>query len=132
MGVGFFATGDIQRMRIALAAILVLLLAGCGTPQELAKQADEVHSVAAEGALLAHEAAEGDTRATFATEHAKALRKRLDKLRPAIEETRLATLADDVDRTLAELARMPGDRIRAAGAQRKLEHDAKAADELAQ
>jgi C4-dicarboxylate-specific signal transduction histidine kinase len=121
-----------QRVRIALASILVLLLAGCGAPHELAKQADEVHSVAAEGALLAHEAAEGNTRATFAEEHAKALRKRLAKLRSAIEEPRLVTLAADVDRTLAQLARTPGDRARAAGAQRKLEHDAKAADELAQ
>ena len=120
-----------QRVRIALASVLVLLLAGCGTPHEVAKQADEVHSVAAEGALLAHEVAEDDTRAAFATEHAKALRKRLDELRPAIEESRLATLAADVDRTLAELARAPGDRTRAAGAQRKLEHDAKAAGELA-
>jgi hypothetical protein len=118
-------------VRIALASILVLLLAGCGTSHQVAKQADEVHSVAAEGALLAHEAAEGDTTDTFAGEHAKALRKLLGKVRPAIEEPRLATVADDVDRTLAELARRPGDRSRAAGAERKLERAAKAADELA-
>jgi hypothetical protein len=118
-------------MRSVLASIAILLLAGCGTPQELAKQADEVHSVAAEGALLAHEAAEGDTRGTFAREHAEALRKLLGKLRPAIEERRLATVADDVDSTLAELARAPGDRERAAGAERKLERAAEAADELA-
>jgi hypothetical protein len=131
VGVGFLAEGDIQRMRIALASILVLLLAGCGTPQELAKQADEVHSVAAEGALLAHEAAAGDTLDTFAREHAHALRKLLGKVRPAIEEPRLAAVSDDVDRTLAEFARTPGDRSRAAGAERKLERAAKAADELA-
>jgi hypothetical protein len=118
-------------VRIALAPIVVLLVAGCGAPHELAKQADEVHSVAAEGALLAHEAAEGDTRATFAREHAEALRKRLDELRPAIDERRLAMVADDVDRTLAELAGTPGDREQAAGAERKLERAAKAADELA-
>ena len=110
---------------------MVVLLAGCGTPQELAKQADEVHSVAAEGALLAHEAAEGDTRDAFAREHAKALRKLLGKVRPAIVEPRLAKVADDVDGTLAALARTPGDRKRAAGAERKLERAAKAADELA-
>jgi hypothetical protein len=110
--------------------LVVVVLAGCGTPQELAKQADEVHSVAAEGALLAHEAAEGDTRDAFSREHAKALRKLLGKVRPAIDEPRLATVADDVDRTLAEFARTPGDRSRAAGAERKLERAAKAADEL--
>lgn len=114
-----------------LLVLVVVLLAGCGTPHEAAKQAEEVHSVAAEGALLAHEAAEGDTRDTFAREHAKALRKRLDELRPVIEEPRLAELADDVDRTLDELGRTPGDRDRAAGAERKLERAAEAAEELA-
>ena len=77
---------------------MVVTLAGCGTPQELSKQADDVHSVAAEGALLAHEAAAGDTLDTFAREHAQALRKLLGKVRPAIEEPRLAAVSDDVDR----------------------------------
>jgi uncharacterized protein YceK len=117
-------------MRVVLA-LAVIVLAGCGTPKQLAKQADEVHSVAAEGALLAHEAAEGDTRDTFAREHAKALRKVLGKLRSAIEEPRLASVAGDVDRTLAELERRPDDAKRAAGAERRLERAAKAADELA-
>ena len=117
-------------MRVLLAFVVVAL-AGCGTPQELSKQADEVHSVAAEGALLAHEAAAGDTLDTFAREHAQALRKLLGKVRPAIEEPRLAAVSDDVDRTLAEFARTPGDRSRAAAAERKLERAAKAADELA-
>ena len=117
-------------MRVLLA-IVVVVLAGCGTPQELSKQADEVHSVAAEGALLAHEAAAGDTLDTFAREHSQALRKLLDKVRPAIEEPRLAAVADDVDHTLAEFALTPGDRSRAAVAERKLERAAGAADELA-
>ena len=117
-------------MRPALV-IVVLALAGCGAPRELAKQAEEVHSVAAEGALLAHEAAEGDTRDTFAEVHAAALRKLLGELRPAIDDARLAAVADDVDRTLSELARTPGDRERAAGAERKLEAAAEAAEEVA-
>lgn len=117
-------------MRIALALIGLLLVAGCATPQEPAKQAEEIHSIAAEGALLAHEAAEGDTRAAFAREHAKALRKTLGELRPAIDDRRLSALADDVDRTLAELAGNPGDRRRAAGAERKLDDAAKAAEEF--
>lgn len=112
-------------------AFVVLALAGCGAPQELSKQAEEVHSVAAEGALLAHEAAEGDTRDAFVEQHAAALRKLLGELRPAVDDARLATLADDVDRTLSELARTPGDRERAAGAERKLEAAAEAADEVA-
>jgi uncharacterized protein YceK len=114
-----------------LLVLAVVVLAGCGTPHELRDQAEEVHSVAAEGALLAHEAAEGDTLDTFAREHVAALRKLLGEVRPAIDEPRLASVADDVDRTLAELVRVPGDRRRAAGAERKLERAAANADELA-
>ena len=111
-------------------ALAVLLVGGCGVPQEPTKQAEEIHSVAAEGALLAHEAAEGDTRDAFAQEHAKALRKVLGELRPALDDPRLATLADDVDGELAALERSPGDRDRAAAAERELESSAKTADEL--
>ena len=76
-------------MRLAIALCAASLLAGCGTPQELSKQAEEVHSVAAEGALLAHGAAEGDTTEPFTSEHAKALRKLLRPVREAIEDERL-------------------------------------------
>jgi hypothetical protein len=117
-------------VRIALALIAVVLAAGCATPQEPAEQAEEVHSIAAEGALLAHEVAEGDTRAAFAQEHTKALRKLLAELRRAIDDPHLAELADDVDRSLAELARSPGNPQRAVGAERKLGSAAKAAEEL--
>ena len=117
-------------MRIALALIALLLAGGCATPQEPAKQAEGIHSVAAEGALLAHEAAEGDTREAFAREHAKALRKLLGELRAAIDDRRLAALADDVDGELAALERSPGDRDRAAAAERRLDSAAKTADEL--
>ena len=76
-----------MRRALLLAAALVLI-SGCGVPQQLSKQAEEVHSVAAEGALLAHEASEGSLD-TFTREHAKALRKLLgaasagDRGRPA-------------------------------------------------
>jgi outer membrane murein-binding lipoprotein Lpp len=100
--------------------LAVLLLAGCGVPQEVSKQAEEVHSVAAEGALLAHEASEGSHDA-FTREHAKALRELLGELRPAIEDDRLARRADAVDAALASLADRPGDRERAAALERRLE-----------
>ena len=126
----FAACGDNPSVRFALA-LTVLVLAGCGVPHELPKQAEEVHSVAAEGALLAHDASEGSTTGTFTREHAKALRKLLRPLRSAIENKRLAEVADDVDRTLSELERTPGDEERAAGAERKLEQLADSAEELA-
>ena len=129
--VAFAAGGDNSRMRLAIAICAACLLAGCGTPQELSKQAEEVHSVAAEGALLAHGAAEGDTTETFTSEHAKALRKLLRPVRGAIEDERLTGIADGVDRTLGELEASPGDEALAAGAERKLDELAGSAEELA-
>jgi len=106
-------------MRRALA-LAVVLLAGCGAPQDPAKQAEDVHSVAAEGALLAHEASEESLDA-YTTEHAKALRKLLGEVRSAIDDPRLARRADEVDAALATLADDPGDRKRAAVLERRLE-----------
>jgi hypothetical protein len=123
------ALGDTTSVR-SWAALLVLVLAGCGVPQELSKQAEEVHSVAAEGALLAHEASEGSLD-TFTSEHATALRKLLGQLRPAIEEAQLARTADVVDAALTSLAEHPGDRTNAGRLERRLDAAAKAADELA-
>jgi hypothetical protein len=107
-------------VRRSLALAVTVLIAGCGVPQEPAKQAEELHSLAAEGALLAHEASEGSHDA-FTTEHAKALRKLLGHLRPAIEDGRLARRAAEVDAALARLARDPGDREQAARLERQLE-----------
>jgi hypothetical protein len=54
----------------------------------------------------------------------------LVELRPAIDDRRLAALADDVDGELAALERSPGDRHRAAAAERELKGSAKEAEEL--
>lgn len=118
-------------LRGLAVAASVLLLAGCGTPHELSKQAEDVHSVAAEGALLAHEAAAGDAFETFTTEHSSALRGRLGELRPAIQNARLATIAAAVDRTLTSLEHHPGDRGRAAVVERALARLGDRAEELA-
>jgi hypothetical protein len=117
------------RRALPLVAAL-LLISGCGVPQQLSKQAEEVHAVAAEGALLAHEASEGSLDA-FTREHAKALRKLLGELRPAIEDEQLAHTSDSVDAALANLAAHPGDRRNASRLERRLEDAAKTADELA-
>ena len=125
------ANGDTGHVRNALASLAVVVLAGCGAPQEPAKQADEVASVAAEGSLLAQSAADGDTTRTFTREHAKALRKRLRELEPAIESPELARLAAKVDDVLGDLADRRGDRDLAATFERVLENHARAAGRLA-
>jgi hypothetical protein len=118
-------------VRIALALIAVLLAAGCASPREPAKQAEEIHSIAAEGALLAHEVAEGSTTDTFARQHARALRKLLEELQPAIENPELAQLAAKVRELLTVLAERPGDRELGARFERVLESHAESASELA-
>ena len=100
--------------------MVAFVLAGCGVPQDRAEQADQVHSVAAEGALLAHVAGEG-TLETFTSEHARALQQLLGELRPAIEDERLARRADAVDAALGRLADDPGNRARARRLERRLE-----------
>jgi hypothetical protein len=117
--------------RALLLAAALFVTSGCGVPQELAKQAEEVHSVAAEGALLAHEASEGSSTDTFTREHATALRKLLGELRPAIENADLAQTAAKIDALLAALAEEPGRRSRAELLERALDRAAKTADELA-
>jgi hypothetical protein len=116
--------------RFALT-LVVLLLVGCGPPGTLAKQADEVHSVAAEGSILAHDASEGDTTAAFARAHTRALRRRLAEVEAVIDHGRLVRVAEAVSRDLHQLGERPGDRVHAAELERRLERAADEADEIA-
>jgi hypothetical protein len=118
-------------VRTALAVAAVVVLAGCGVPQELSKQAEEVHSVAAEGALLAHGASDGSTTEIFTREHAKALRELLRPVREAIDDEQLSGVADDVDHTLGRLEAAPGDQQLAARAERELDDLAGSAEAVA-
>jgi hypothetical protein len=112
----------------AVLAALCLLVAGCGVPHEPAKQAEDVASIAAEGALLAHDAAEGDTIASFRRMHAQALRAQLEELRAAIADRRLAPIAATVS---TELRRLEEDAAAAPQVVRELERAAAEAEELA-
>jgi hypothetical protein len=118
-------------VRLVVALLLSLVLAGCGVPSEPSKQAEEIGSLAAEGALLAHDAAEGSTTATFTRVHAEALGKALRPLRPKLRREDLQELAADVARGLDRLAADPGDQADAARIERELKDAAKQAEELA-
>jgi hypothetical protein len=111
----------------AVLAALCLLLAGCGVPQELSKQAEDVASIAAEGALLAHDAGEGDTTGPFRRVHARALRENVDELRPAIEDRRLASIAATV---AEQLRRLEQNAAAARTVETRLERAAAAAGDL--
>ena len=114
-------------MRLPALAVAAALLAGCGVPGDPVKQAEEVQSVAAEGALLAHDAAEGDTLATFTRAHGRALRKRIDELRPAAANEEIARLVGEVSTDLERL--VAGEDP--ARIERSLERAADAAERLA-
>ena len=90
-------------MRLAALVSCALLLSGCLVPSEPAKQAEEISSISAEGALLAQEVVEGDVTDTFARVHAEALRKKLSELEPKVEVDALAQLLRSADAGLALL-----------------------------
>jgi hypothetical protein len=113
---------------VALAGIV--LATGCGQPATLEKQAEAVGSIAAEGALLAHDAGEGSTLGPFTEVHAQALRKKLAELDAVIDDRELARVSADVDSALQRLEEAPGDRPSARTAERELDEATEAADQI--
>ena len=97
-------------------------------PTDPSKQADQIASVAAEGSLLAHDAAEGDTTETFTRVHADALRESLARLEPKVQVDELRRLLRGTDAALAALADAPGNRARAARVERMLDRLGNAAE----
>jgi hypothetical protein len=116
--------------RIALLAAALSLLAGCGEPTSAKKQAEDLGSIAVEGALVAHDASEGSTTHIFTRVHSRALRKLTDKLESRAANDRISQLASRIGRDLDRLADDPGDRQSAADVQRQLERAADDAGEL--
>jgi hypothetical protein len=110
--------------------LLLFVAAGCGTPSSLEKQAEEVHSLAAEGALLAHDVSEGDTTQPFTRVHAGELARKADELAPKIRDTELKRVAESVGSDLGRLSDAPGDREGAAQVERRLDEAARQADEI--
>jgi outer membrane murein-binding lipoprotein Lpp len=125
------ASGNMRAvMRLRAAVLLLLVLAGCGVPGSLAKQAEDVSSIAAEAAILAHDASEGDTTAVFTRVHARSLRQKLEALQAAIESPQLGMVAGEVAAQLKRLEADPGDQSTAADVERRLERAAETAGEI--
>jgi hypothetical protein len=134
-------------IRLSLALpVLALLLCSCGGGQlskkELQKDVESIQSLAAEGALVAREAADGSTTDVFVRVHSQSLQKAADKVEQKLSSAQ-ASGSLDADRANAqqlaarvadELGRLhahPGDRARAAQLAGSLDDDAKTAEELA-
>jgi hypothetical protein len=93
-----------QRLRGVLATALVLALAGCGGSSQ--KNIESVHSLAAEGALLARQSEHGDATEVFVRVHAGYLKGEADKLAHALadeHELRASRVAFAVGRDLERL-----------------------------
>jgi hypothetical protein len=119
-------TGQTVPVRRAVVfAALTLLLAGCGQSTEPKKQAEDLGSVAAEGALLAHDAADGSSTGPFTRVHSEVLREDVNKLEPKLKERALVRLADEISSALDELPDHP------QVAARRLDDAADRAEELA-
>lgn len=113
------------------ALVCAAALTGCVVPSEPSKQAEEIGSIAAEGSLLAHDAAEGDTTSAFTRVHADALRKNLAKLAPKVRSDVLRRLILDADRALEDLRDAPGDQAGAGRVEKTLTKVSKVAEEYA-
>jgi hypothetical protein len=113
-----------------LILLLVLVAAGCGTSGSVEKQAEEIGSIAAEGALLAHDASEGATTETFTRVHAHELEKRAKKVFRTTRDRRLEAIAASVASELQTLAEDPGEQQIAAILEGSLNDLAKHAEEI--
>jgi len=113
-------------VRRALLLAALVLLAGCGQSTDPKKQADDLGSVAAEGALLAHDAADGSSTGPFTRVHSGVLREDVVELEPKLKQRALSRLADDIASALDELPDRPD------AAARRLDDAADRAEELAQ
>jgi hypothetical protein len=110
---------------------LILAVAACGVPASAVKQAEDIASIAAEGALLAGDAADGDTTTQFAEMHAQSLQTNAETLAAAITHGGLRQVAVDVVAALEQLGSSPDDRSAAGEAEGRLEAAAKRAEEIA-
>jgi hypothetical protein len=117
--------------RAVVTVVLAVSLGGCLVPSDPAKQAEEISSISAEGALLAQDAAEGETTETFTRVHAEALRGKLALLEPSVQVDELRRLLAAAERALVQLGDSPEDRVSAVRIERRLDETANAARELA-
>jgi hypothetical protein len=133
--------------RLAPLAIAVFLVVGCGgggtlSRDSLRKEAESVQSFATEGALLAHDAADGRTTTPFASVHSDVLAESAGKVarklessdvEPGLEQERGQTvrLAKRIKEELARLHDDPDDEPAARRIADELEQAAKAAEKLA-
>jgi len=121
-----------------------LLIAGCDPldSNELKHEVQSIHSVAAEGSVLAGQASKGRTLAPFARVHARELAQSVDETAQSLNDVdvpdglrsqvdRAIQLAGDASGSLGDLETSPDDRSQAANLAARLSATAAQADQLA-
>ena len=126
-----FLTAKVRWLRPVIEArpiIVVALLAGCGSSTP-AKQAEDLESLAAEGALLAHDVAEGETTGPFTRVHSRELAHAAKSLESSAKTPEIEQLAGEIYGELNELG--DADRHKAAQIEDELHGLADDAGDLA-
>jgi hypothetical protein len=126
-------------------AVVILALAGCEPlgPDELKREVQSIHSVAAEGSVLADQVAAQDTKRTFARVQARELSdaaghsaERLTDAHPAEglaeDTTRAIDLAERTESAIGQVELAPDDAEGAHSAAAQLRRLADQTDALAQ
>jgi hypothetical protein len=132
--------------RAILVAFVLLALSGCGggelTQSSLAKEIESIGSAAAEGGLLAHDAADGRSTHAFTAVHSQVLAEQAAKVEeklssadapPGLEgrRRRADRLAVEVQSELERLHDHPADEELARAVAGRLDRASKDAEELA-
>jgi TolA-binding protein len=113
-------------MRVAALLVALVLVAGCGSTAS--KQAEDLQSFAAAGALLAHDAGEGAEWTPYRRAHCRELAKQASSLESSAKTRALSALARRIAGDLAQLER--ADRDRARVLERRFDDSAKRAEQL--
>ncbi len=112
----------------ALAGVLAILATGCGggelSADALSKQAESVQSVAAEGAMLARDAAAGKATGTFTRVHSSELEKSASQAASSLESAQTQPALEPKLRRLAALAGDVSDELDRLGEASKAEQRA--------
>jgi hypothetical protein len=133
-----------MRRTIALAAaVLAVALAGCDPldHSELRREVKSLHSIAAEGRLMAKGVERDRTKATFVRVHARELAESADETAQKVtdadvqndlgaEARRTIELAGELSDALGELETAPGNEARARGVEAQLTDTQAGIDEL--
>jgi hypothetical protein len=131
-------------LTVALAAVLAVLVAGCGREprDQVQRSIEQLASISAEGALMADDLARARTKTTFIRVHGEELSSQAEHEAEKLNDAPVApdlhgpvqtaiTLSSDIGSAIDDLRVSPQDREQARQSRNKLKRLAKRASDLA-